>query len=213
MLLRRLKEQVCEVGVGGVLFHLVGDGVLQAFGLLHHVIPFLIASAVREDGETATAQAFQLLDVEPTAATGGQPKHLRVTGGHDECCLLALNETDVCFGVLWQKVLSEEALMKDKTIGQLPLHLSFQNLIMNPTVVTLPVSAGVVGHNMTSAHALLLVDLPEDYIAVLGYTYLIILIDALHGCRVEAELAGTAAAIPRPENTLRRMVIFNQSHR
>ena len=109
-----------------------------------------------------------------------------MTGSHDERRLLTLDEANLRFGIFWQKVLSEEALMKDEAFGQLPPHLTLQDLVVNPSVVALAMSAGIVGHDVTGTHSLLFINLPEDDIAVLRYTYLIVFKDALQYDRGKA---------------------------
>jgi len=51
-----LKEEVGEVGIGGIGFELGVDGELQASGLLHGVLPLVEATAVGKEGEAALAQ-------------------------------------------------------------------------------------------------------------------------------------------------------------
>ena len=41
--------------------------------LVHQFLPFIEASTIGEERETATTQALQFLFIESTAATGGQP--------------------------------------------------------------------------------------------------------------------------------------------
>ena len=69
--LRLAEQDVDEIGVGRVLFQLLGDGVMDAGGLLHHRAPLLVAAAVGKDGDAATAQAGELLCGEAAAAAGG----------------------------------------------------------------------------------------------------------------------------------------------
>ena len=71
--LRRRQEEVCQVGVGGVLFQMVGDGALEALCSCHYLLPLLQAAVVGEEGEAAPPQTFHFLGIQSAAATGGQP--------------------------------------------------------------------------------------------------------------------------------------------
>ena len=92
--LKLTKQDVDEVGVGRVLLQLVGDGVVDAGGLLHHLAPLLVAATVGEDGDAATTQAGELLCGETAAAASCKPELVWMSAGHDEGGLLALDDAD-----------------------------------------------------------------------------------------------------------------------
>ena len=99
--LRLAEQDVDEVSVGRVLFQLLGDGVMDAGGLLHHRAPLLVAAAVGKDRDATPCETADTLRRESTAAAGGKPKVFGLTGSHDECRLLALHYAYMGIGPLW----------------------------------------------------------------------------------------------------------------
>ena len=202
-----LKEEVGEVGVRGAGFELGVDGELQAAGLLHGVLPLVEATAVGKEGEAAVAQALDLFGIESAAAAGGQPQQLGVARGEYECGLLALDNADVSLGTLGQQVLAEEALLQFPIGRQLP---SGHHSAVHPALMATAVAVGTVLHDVAGAHALLLVDLPEDDFRVRGGSDKVVFVHVLQGSGLEVEAGCGVAGEPLPEVALRGVAARNE---
>lgn len=176
------------------------------------MLPFVEATAVGEERQAATAQAFQLIGIQSAAAAGGQPELLGIARSEDKCCLLALHDANVGIRVFRKQLLTEEALTQHIAFWQAASHLPLAYQVMYPTVVAVAVASGVVGHDVAGAYALLFVYLPEDDVAVVSNADVVVFIHAIHGGCIEPELSGAADCKPRPEDALRGMVLQHQRH-
>ena len=208
-LLRRLQEQVGEIGIGGILLQPVGDVVLQSGGPLHHLLPLLQAAAVGEEGEATVSQALYLLSIESAATCSSKPKHLGVTGSQDKCRLLALHDADVGLGVKRQQVLTEEALV-ELPVGRQQFLLDKR--AVRPALIALAVPVAPVLHDMAAVHQSDVVHLPEDDAAPACGSYAVVLIDALHLLRSELQPLGAITGKPLPEGAARRMAAQDVLH-
>ena len=173
--------------------------IVNAGGELHLVAPFLVTAAVGEKDDAAPLKAFHAFWRKPTTSTGGQPQVFGLMGCHDECGLLALDNTDTGFGVSAEQVLTEEALIELPVTGQ----ESFADEPrVHPTLHAPTVTVGTVLHDMSPMHLLLLVHLPKDDLSPTGGSDEVVVKDLLNllgrnmepGCRLGGE--------PLPEGAL-----------
>ena len=119
-----------------------------------------------------------------------------MASGHDEGCLLALDQANMSLGIFGQQVLTERALAEDETIGQLATHSPMQQVIVNPSVVTKAMAVVVVSHDVPRAYSLLFVDLPEDDVSLIGTADMIVLVDTPYRFGIEVKRSGTIACKP-----------------
>lgn len=174
--LRRIEEEVGEVCVSGVGFQFCGDGVGEAFCLFQDGFPLLQATAVGKEREATSTQAFQFFGRQAAAATGGEPKHIRITGSHDEGSLLTFDDADMGLFAKRQEVLAEEALVKLEVERKQSLA---NHAGVSPTLETLSVSVGTISHDVSGMYLLTFVNLPEDDITLTGGTYIVVIKDSL----------------------------------
>ena len=108
-------------------------------------------------------------------------------------------------------MLAEEALIKNEALGHFVLKNS---LAMHPVLIAVVTPAVLpVLHDVPCAHLLLLVNLPEDDVSPACGSYLVVLIDAPQGGRVEVQLPCAVGSEPLPEGALGRVALPDQLHR
>lgn len=201
------EDEVDKVGVWWILFHAVVDGVGDAADVLHLLLPFVIASAVGEDGDTSSTQAFEFLWCDTVTSACGKPEQVGVDGCHDDGCLLAFHEAYLCIGTARKQMLSEEALAQVEALWQVVLLKQFA---VHPRAILPPVAVRFVAHNLSGAHLSLLVYLPEDDPALIIGTYLVVVVYLPESVLTDVEHWCHKVLCPFPENALRRVVLAEE---
>ena len=147
----------------GVSKVLLGGGAL----LLPVGIGLAVGIGVGEDDHLAVTEREEFGGVEHRQSTGGHPQALGEELGTDDGGLLGLDDADGLVGVPGKQMEAEEASLGLEHRGEFALLLQTGGDPGGVPVLD-TVTVVVVPHEFAVADTLFVVDLPEDYGAVLG---------------------------------------------
>lgn len=170
--------------------------------MLHLFLPLAVASAVGEECDAPSGQAFHLFRRQTAAAGCGKPQVLGQIGSHEDGRLLALYDAHMCFWVLGKQMFAEEALV------QLPVlwkQLLFNQRYVGPALETVPVPVAAVLHDVPAVYQPLTVYLPEDDVSAPCGSDVVVLIYPPKCLLTYADSRCCNNSEPIPEGAVRRM--------